>query len=105
MGEESGRGIWERNMGEESERGIWEESGHPEGAQEPPEGTQEAPKRHPRGTMGTQETPKAPRRPDQALKEKCDKSYVFFRQDARDRPFYRRGREVTLTISAACAQK
>ncbi len=24
MGEESGRGIWERNLGEESGRGIWE---------------------------------------------------------------------------------
>jgi hypothetical protein len=64
MGEESGRGIWERNMEEEygrgiwgrnleSERGIWEESGHPEGAQEPP-------RRHQKAPGGTQDAPWAP---------------------------------------------
>ena len=56
------------------------------------------PRRHPGGTQGTKEA-------RGALEEKCAKSCVFFRQDARDPAFYRRGREVTLTISAACAQK
>ena len=56
------------------------------------------PRRHPGGTQGTKEA-------RGALEEKCAKSYVFFRQDARDPAFYRRGREVTLTISTACAQK
>ena len=51
MGEESGREIWEMNMGEESERGVWEESGCPGATQEAPEGTREAPE-------GTQEAPR-----------------------------------------------
>ncbi len=81
MGEEYGRGIWERNLGEEYGRGIWkrnmveesgggiwnlrEESGRNQGIQRVPRshpgGTrrpQEAPRRHhghPGDTQGTQE--------------------------------------------------
>jgi len=105
---------------QDSHRGTQETSKrHPGGIQRHPRhpgDTQEASKRHP---GGTQDTPKGTQ---EALRElweapwgslgtrislegKCAKTPVFFQQKLRDRPFRTRGAKVTLTISAACAQK
>ena len=121
-----GRGIleeesWRRNHGE----GILEEESSrrsPGGGIREEESWSwrrrlEAPKRHPGGTLegprihpgGTQRHPGgtqgSPRRPEASERQNGPKPLCFFQQKLRDRPFRVAFEGVTLTISAACAQK
>ena len=86
---------------------------HPGGIQGAPRrhpgSTQEAPRRHPGGTQkrpeGTQRHPGGSQGPRAVFDEKCAKTIVFYSKNDASDHFRVDGSDVTLTKSAACAQK
>ena len=71
---------------------------HPGDIQETPRG----PRRHP---GGTQEPPRRPQEAMDILEAKCVKTIVFFSKSGGGEWFRVHGSDVTITKSAACAQK
>ena len=93
-------------------RGIWTQR-HPGGTQEVfrrptgssqeiPRRSQQAPRRHP---GGTQEAPRGTRSTRDAFQVKCAKTIVFYSKNDAGDDFRVDGSDVTITKSAACAQK
>ena len=92
-------------MGEES----WERNHEMEAPRRHPAGTQEAPRRHPGGTQAAPRRhpggPRAPRRLQEVLGAKGDKTIVFYSRKWRERPFRVHETSATLTKYRKLQQK
>ena len=117
--ETSGR-MWSHLAGMfETSEAIWkvpECRGAQEAPRRHPGGTQDEHRRHPGNTQrhpgdtqrhprDTQEAPRGTESSRSHFEVKSNKSYVFYHQKWRERPFYVDGSDLILTKSAACHEK